>query len=122
MSSNYRNKFHHASCVLVVLPGFMVKKWFRRKFRYTSRHGYGVSSSELALYIYHSFNFCHYSDAASGWEGWALAHLDLEFSYPITTRGADYARHITASPPGFKNPAASLHYTDQIIIECVHPL
>ena len=29
---------------------------------------------------------------------------------PITTRGggADYAQHITASPPGFENPAASL--------------
>ena len=23
--------------------------------------------------------------------------------------GADYAHHITASPPGFENPAASLH-------------
>ena len=27
---------------------------------------------------------------------------------PITTRGADFAHHITASPPGFENPAASL--------------
>ena len=27
---------------------------------------------------------------------------------PITTRGADYAHHITASPPGFEIPAASL--------------
>ena len=27
---------------------------------------------------------------------------------PITTRGADYAHHITASPSGFENPAASL--------------
>ena len=27
---------------------------------------------------------------------------------PITTRGADYAHHITASPPGFENPAAAL--------------
>ena len=25
---------------------------------------------------------------------------------PISTRGADYAHHITASPPGFENPAA----------------
>jgi len=25
------------------------------------------------------------------------------------TRGADYAHHITASPIGFENPAASLH-------------
>ena len=28
---------------------------------------------------------------------------------PITTRGADYAHHITASPSGFENPAAALH-------------
>ena len=28
---------------------------------------------------------------------------------PITTRGADYAHHITASPPGSENPVASLH-------------
>ena len=27
---------------------------------------------------------------------------------PITTKGADYALHITASPPGFENPAATL--------------
>ena len=27
---------------------------------------------------------------------------------PITTRGADYARHITASPPRFEKPAAAL--------------
>ena len=27
---------------------------------------------------------------------------------PITTRGADYAHHITASPPRFENPAAAL--------------
>ena len=49
------------------------------------------------------------SDAASVWAGWALAHLDFGSSVnPITTRGADYAHHITASPPGFENPAASL--------------
>jgi hypothetical protein len=27
---------------------------------------------------------------------------------PITTRGADYAHYINASPPGFENPAAAL--------------
>ena len=49
------------------------------------------------------------SDAASGWAGWALAHPEFWSSVnPITTRGADYAHHITASPPGFENPAASL--------------
>ena len=28
---------------------------------------------------------------------------------PITTGGADYAHYITASPPGFENPVASLY-------------
>ena len=50
------------------------------------------------------------SDAASGCSGWALAHPEFGSSVnPITTRGADYAHHISASPPGFENPAASLH-------------
>ena len=49
------------------------------------------------------------SAAASGGAGWALAHLEFGSSVnPITTRGADYAHHITASPPGFENPAAAL--------------
>jgi hypothetical protein len=49
------------------------------------------------------------SAAASGWAGWALAHPEFQSSInPITTRGADYANHITASPPGFENPAESL--------------
>ena len=49
------------------------------------------------------------SAAASRWTGWALAHPEFGSSVnPITTRGADYAHHITASPPGFENPAASL--------------
>ena len=49
------------------------------------------------------------SAAASGWAGWALAHPEFGSSVnPITTRGADYAHHITASPPGFEIPAASL--------------
>ena len=50
-----------------------------------------------------------YSAAASRWAGWALAHSEFGSSVnPITTRGADYAHHITASPPGFEIPAASL--------------
>ena len=50
-----------------------------------------------------------YSDAARGWAGWALAHPEFGSSVnPITIRGADYAYHITASPPGFEIPAASL--------------
>ena len=49
------------------------------------------------------------SAAASGWAGWALAHPEFGSSVnPITTRGADYAHYITASPPGFEIPAASL--------------
>jgi len=46
---------------------------------------------------------------ASGWAEWALAHPEIWSSVnPITTRGADFAHHITASPNGFENPAASL--------------
>ena len=55
----------------------------------------------------------YYSAAASGWAGWALAQPEFGSSVnPITTRGADYAHHITASPPGFGNPAAALCYSD----------
>ena len=36
---------------------------------------------------------------------------------PITTRGADYAHHNTASPPGFENPAA---YLDSTTCNCKH--
>ena len=51
------------------------------------------------------------SAAASGWAQWALAHPEFGSSVnPITTRGADYAHHITASPPGFENPAAALQF------------
>ena len=54
------------------------------------------------------------SAAVSGWAGWALAHPELGGSVsPILTRRADYAHHITVSPPGFENPAASLS-VDQI--------
>ena len=49
------------------------------------------------------------SAAASGWAAWALAHPEFWSSAnPITTREADYAHHITASPTGFEKPAASL--------------
>ena len=46
----------------------------------------------------------HISAAASGWAGWAFGSS----VNPITTRGADYAHLITASPPGFENLAASM--------------
>ena len=50
-----------------------------------------------------------FSAATSGWAGWALAQPEFGSSVnPITTRGADYAHHITASPPGFEIPTASL--------------
>ena len=53
----------------------------------------------------------HYSDAASGLAGWALAHPEFGSSVnPIPTREADYAHHITACPPGFENITASLQY------------
>ena len=56
------------------------------------------------------------SFAASGWAGWALAHPEFGSSVnPITTRGADYAHHITASPPGFENPAASQKIANKYI-------
>jgi len=44
------------------------------------------------------------SDAASGW-----AHLGIQL-----TRGADYAHHITANPPGFESPAASLQSDEKV--------
>ena len=57
----------------------------------------------------------YYSDAASGWAGWPLAHSEFGSSVnPITTRGVDYAHHITASPRGFENPSAS-HITDDLM-------
>ena len=51
-----------------------------------------------------------YSAAASGWAGWALAHPEFGSSvyYLLQPGGVDYAHHITASPPGFENPAAAL--------------
>ena len=56
-----------------------------------------------------SFDYGFCSDAASGWARWALAHPEFGSSVnPITTRGADYAHPITASPPGYENPVASM--------------
>ena len=64
---------------------------------------------------------CIDSDAPSGWAGLAVAHVEFGSSVsPITTMGADYAHHITASPPGFENPAASLNafYMFVILFKC----
>ena len=68
---------------------------------------------DLTFYCTHKGQFLEYlgyiSAAASGWTGWALAHPEFGSSVnPITTKGADYAHHITASPPRFENPAAYL--------------
>ena len=49
------------------------------------------------------------SDVVSGWAGWAFSSVN-----PTPSRGADYAHHNTASPPGFENPAAALHVKDSI--------
>ena len=66
-------------------------------------------SVRLNLTAKETFGLWIISDAASGWAGWALAHSEFGSSFnPITTRGADYAHHITVSPPGFENPVASL--------------
>ena len=65
--------------------------------------------------LIHGCSPTNLSDALSGWAGWALAHPEFGSSViPITTRGADYAHHITASPPGFENPAASLQLGYQV--------
>ena len=49
-----------------------------------------------------------YSDAASWRAGWVFGPEFGTSVKPVTTRGADYAHQITASPPRFENPAASL--------------
>ena len=53
--------------------------------------------------------YYQFSDAASGWAEWALAHPEFGSPVnPIPTRGADYAHHIIACPPRFENLTASL--------------
>ena len=42
------------------------------------------------------------------WKDTAQTGRFIKAKNPITTRGADYAHHITASPPGSENPAAAL--------------
>ena len=71
--------------------------------------------SNVIISQVHSLIHNPLSDAASGWAGWVLAHPEFGSSVnPITTRGADCAHHITASPPGFENPAASLPHLKSI--------
>ena len=61
-----------------------------------------------------------YSDAASEWAGWALAHSEFGSSVnPISARGgADYAHHIAACPSGFENLTTSLYYIRIICQKC----
>ena len=46
-----------------------------------------------------------FSNAVSGWDGWANLGFWLTLFQP---RWADYAHRITACPPGFENLTASL--------------
>ena len=63
----------------------------------------------IDIYIRVANVVAHHSAAASRWAGWALAHPEFGSSVnPITTRGADYAHLITASPPRLKYLVASL--------------
>ena len=48
-----------------------------------------------------------YSAAARGWAPTRNLGVQLTLLQP---GGADYAHHITASPPGFENPAAALDF------------
>ena len=50
------------------------------------------------------------------WEGWTLACPEFkELSYnPISTKGLDYAHHITACPSRFENLIASLWHTRKL--------
>ena len=78
-----------------------------------SPHGFTNLKLPISNYVHYIKNSelnIATSDTASGWAGWASAHLEFGSSVnPIPTRGgADYAHHITACPPGFENPAASL--------------
>ena len=56
----------------------------------------------------------YFSDAASGWEGWALqAHPEFGISVnPIPFRGVDYAHGKGACPPGFENLVACIAVLD----------
>ena len=85
---------------------FCARKYFCLKITLNN-----VNSTIFIQYFFFLFaqKLMFFSDAASRWAEWALAHPEFGSSVnPITTRGADYAHHITASPPGFENPAAAL--------------
>ena len=62
--------------------------------------GLKFSFTTIFFKFLHEGNMSFFSDAASGWAGWALAHPEFGSSVnPITIRGADYAHHITTCPP-----------------------
>ena len=58
------------------------------------------------------------SDLGVGCVGTALLDLGRSVN-PVSIRRADYAHHITDSPPGFQNPAASLPSN---VVGIVYPL
>ena len=62
----------------------------------------GLSSFEEALKIYSSVYMVGIFVYLT-----VMPEFRVTFN-PIQTRGTYYAHHITASPPGFENPAASL--------------
>ena len=63
-------------------------------------------------YIVLNFSELFNAEMPEEGEGEAIAPPVFGRSFnPITTRGADYTHHITASLPGFENPAASLILT-----------
>ena len=58
----------------------------------------------------------YYRAVVSGVAGGTLAPPEFGcYVNPIPTRGADYAHHITACPPGFENLTASLEYYAEIM-------
>ena len=59
--------------------------------------------------------YCEVRPVVPGCAGCAMAHPDFGRSVnPISTRGADYAHHNIACPPGFENVTASLPESVQV--------
>ena len=110
-SEKWCSKYIPRSCRYVQSLWQILQHFDRILWQFLSLSGRGYVHHEITDFLTCS------SAAASGWAGWALAHPEFESSVnPITTRGADYAHHITASPPGFENPAASLLSKERFIM------
>ena len=72
----------------------------------------------------HQLQLCALQCCHSRWAGWAFAHPEFGVSVdPIYSnqRGADYARRITARPPGFETLTTSLYniYNNIMCKRCV---